>query len=212
MENLTSKQKVILIIVGIIVLSMFILYIRTQSRWLYTESSMEEEIENPIDKKIETDTQIGKIKVHITGAIKEEGVVELEEGDRIQDAIEKAGGLTDDANLLDVNLAYQLKDGQKIYIPRILDVENIETIETSNGEGIIVEDVEEVYKSNNEMININTATKSELEKLSGVGTETAQKIIEYRQNNGEFKKIEDIKNVSGIGEAKFENIKNNITV
>ena len=132
----------------------------------------------------------------------------MEEGARIADAIEAAGGATLEAELSKLNLAYVLKDGQKIYIPSILDEEE-EYIMEGSGDGVIKEEEEQDKEGK---ININTATQTELETLTGIGPSTASKIIEYRKQNGEFKTIEDTKNVSGIGENKYESIKNNICV
>ena len=87
-------------------------------------------------------------------------------------------------------------------------VENNSYITENIGENIIVEDI----KTSTGLVNINTATQNELEALSGVGPSTALKIIQYRNENGKFKTIEDIKNVPGIGDAKFETIKNEICV
>ena len=96
-------------------------------------------------------------------------------------------------------------DGQKIYIPSIYDDINFSYVDSTAGENVIGAD-------NSTLININTATQSELEAIPGVGASTAQKIIDFRNKNGRFKKIEDIMNISGIGEAKFNNIKDYICV
>ncbi len=154
--------------------------------------------DNEVQKTEEKmENQDNLIKIHITGEVNNQGVIELKAGDRIIDAIEKAGGLTDLADTSKVNLAYSLSDGEKIYIPSINDEEGINFIETEN---------------KNSKININTATLEELDSLSGIGESIAQSIIDYREENGKFQTIEDLKNVSGIGEAKFEKIKENITV
>ena len=154
--------------------------------------------DNEVQKTEEKmENQDNLIKIHITGEVNNQGVIELKAGDRIIDAIEKAGGLTDLADTSKVNLAYSLSDGEKIYIPSINDEEGISFIETEN---------------KNSKININTATLEELDSLSGIGESIAQSIIDYREENGKFQTIEDLKNVSGIGEAKFEKIKENITV
>ena len=118
------------------------------------------------------------------------------------------GGLTDLANLAKVNLAYLLKDGQKIYIPSIDDNSDLEYIQNTAGENVVVTD----SGSNSNLININTATEAELIKLPGVGSSTANKIIDYRNKNGNFKNIEDLKNVNGIGNAKFESLKEYICI
>ena len=150
---------------------------------------------------------IDLIKVHIIGAVKNPGIVEIEENSRITDVIEKAGGILEDGDISRVNLAYKIEDGDKIYIPSIHEKEANEIVSKDAGEGII----ETFTFKNNDKININTATQTELELLPGIGASTALKIIRYREQNGKFKTIEDIKNVSGIGDAKFENIKDKIT-
>ncbi|MCL2341749.1 MAG: helix-hairpin-helix domain-containing protein [Firmicutes bacterium] len=146
------------------------------------------------------------IIVHITGSVKVAGVISLKEGDRIIDAIDKAGGITEDADLSKVNLAYVLQDGQKVYIPSLQDDEIIKTVTDGSGDDVIADG-----ESNN-IVNINRATEAELETLSGIGPSTALKIIEYRKENGSFKKIEDLMNVPGIGQAKFDAIKSKITI
>lgn len=148
-----------------------------------------------------------EIIVHITGEVANEGIIKIKKDSRLVDVIEKAGGTTEEADLSKVNLAYQVKDGQKIYIPNINDKEIQEYITEEPGDSIIIEGKESKSK-----VNINTATQTELETLSGIGPSTALKIINYRKENGEFKQIEDIKNIPGIGEAKFENIKEEICV
>lgn len=120
----------------------------------------------------------------------------------------RLGGLTNLANLAKVNLAYLLKDGQKIYIPSIDDSLDLEYIQNTAGENVVVTDL----GSNSNLININTATEAELIKLPGVGSSTANKIIDYRSKNGNFKNIEDLKNVNGIGNAKFEILKEYICI
>lgn len=156
-----------------------------------------------------------KIIVHISGEVISPGVISLEEGARIVDAINMADGVTEEADLSKVNLAYVLEDAQKIYIPNINEKEEKEIVEniedgvvisgsgTSNGNDSKNEDVK---------ININTANVKELQKLSGIGESIALRIVTYRKENGKFNSIEDLKNVSGIGENKFNKIKNNIFV
>lgn len=218
MVELTKTQKIIIavgIICILIVIGIF-LYKRTQD----TDYSMlmlepEEEVkENNIEQ--EQEKRENKIKVHVAGYVEEEGMVELAEGARIADALEAAGGATLEADLSRVNLAYVLQDGQKIYIPSILEVEEEEEEEeyiTEESGGVILEEGEE--EKNNEAegkVNINTATQTELETLNGIGPSTASKIIEYRKQNGNFQSIEEIQNVSGIGDSKYESIKDDICV
>lgn len=124
------------------------------------------------------------------------------------DAIEEAGGLTKNADINRINLAYIVQDGQKINIPSLNSVENNSYITESIGENIIIEDI----TLETELVNINTATQTQLETLSGIGPSTALKIIQYREEKGKFRAIEEIKNVPGIGDSKFETIKNEICV
>ena len=117
------------------------------------------------------------------------------------------GGLTLDADIRNVNLAYKVEDGQKIYIPNKNEAE-------SGEKSIIEENSESIIQSNTlkGKVNINTASQTELETLQGIGPSTALKIITYRNENGKFKSIEELKNVPGIGEAKYKQIENNITI
>lgn len=178
----------------------------------------EEQINNLENKTLITeekqtngyDNLEGKIVIHITGAVQKKGILILPEGARIADAIDSAGGSTEAADLDEVNLAYVLQDGQKIYIPSKEDKKKLESkayIMSGSGNNVIVQAVIEDEKGGNAKVNINTATQTELENLPGVGEAIASRIIEYRQQNGKFDKIEDLQNVKGIGDAKFNNIK-----
>lgn len=175
---------------------------------IYYEKNNTEKISMSNFIKNETETEDEKyntkIKVYITGEVKNQGVIELEEGDRIADAIEKAGGQTEQASLKNVNLAYQLEDGQKIYIPNVNDNET-EIID--DGASGVVDDT-----TNQTVVNINKADETELQSLNGIGESLATSIVQYRKENGKFETIEDLKNVPGIGDSKFENIKEYIKV
>lgn len=162
----------------------------------YTNTSSSEE---PIKQKI---------VIHITGEILQPGIIYLDDNSRIADAIDIAGGCTESADLNKVNLAYELKDGQKIYIPSIYDNETCSYISDNAGANVL--DITSEVKS--KTININTATSKELETLPGIGASTANKIIEYRTQNGKFRSIEELMNVSGIGENKFNNLKSYISI
>ncbi|NMB09430.1 MAG: hypothetical protein GX982_01905 [Tissierellia bacterium] len=153
------------------------------------------------------------ILIHITGEVKSPGIVKLQEGDRIIDAIEKAGGLTSKADQSSINLAQKLFDEDKVNIPEV--GQNIEDPNTSievvsQGSGV-VESGNSSGSSGSGKININNASKEELKTLPGVGEATSQKIIDYRESS-KFTTPEDIMKVSGIGEKKFEAIKEMITV
>ena len=209
MEILNKKQKIIVVVLIIIMCIVIGYYIISKTE-KYDYSDIEK-ISNIIEEDQEVDDNIieNKIVIHITGEVEEEGVIELEKGARISDAIEEAGGTTEEADLSNVNLAYSLSDGQKVKIPNINEKdEEIIVVEEKAGDNIIIEG----NKSKEEKININKAAQTEIETLPGIGPSTALKIITYRNEHGKFKNIEDIKNVSGIGESKFENIKEYICV
>lgn len=209
MEILNKKQKIIVVVLIIIMCIVIGYYIISKTE-KYDYSDIEK-ISNIIEEDQEVDDNIieNKIVIHITGEEEEEGVIELEKGARISDAIEEAGGTTEEADLSNVNLAYSLSDGQKVKIPNINEKdEEIIVVEEKAGDNIIIEG----NKSKEEKININKAAQTEIETLPGIGPSTALKIITYRNEHGKFKNIEDIKNVSGIGDSKFENIKEYICV
>ena len=153
-----------------------------------------------------------EIIIHITGAIKNEGVYKLKSQSRVSDAVEIAGGLREDADTKKINLAYLLEDGMKIIIPSINDKETEEELITKEiGTNNSQESVKD-ESQNSKKININTASEEELDQLPGIGKTTAKKIIEYRNENGKFSNIEEIKNVKGIGESKFKEIEDMIFV
>ena len=161
------------------------------------EASLENEDKVNFESNNTKDENKNNIVVHISGAVLNEGVIELKEGSRITDAIEKAGGLKENACIKDINLAEVLDDGIKINIPTIDEYnkskENIVEEKTNNA---VQPDNKTISQKNNIKVNINTATQSELETLPGIGSSTALKIINYRKENGKFKSIEDIKKVS----------------
>ena len=174
------------------------------------------------------DENNSKIYVYICGAVVNAGVVSGGAGMRLYQAVELCGGLIDEAVGTRVNLAMQLKDGDKIYIPYAYDDISL-TDEINNGcnpnsTGISGSNTEnsggnsESYGGNtggagsSNLIDINKASKSELMQLSGIGEARALDIISYREKHGAFKRIEDIKNVSGIKDAAFNKIKDYICV
>lgn len=172
-----------------------------------------ENVENIVQNEIVEEK--AKIVVHISGEVANPGVISLDEGSRLIDAINSSGGLTSKADISKVNLAYVLEDAQKIYIPSIDDKDEIAYIsEDSGNTGVVTSGNGQTSTKKEEklMININTANEEQLEQLPGIGTSIATRIVEYRKENGKFNSIEDIKNVSGIGDAKFNKIKDNICV
>ena len=168
---------------------------------------------------IEENTEISVIKVYICGHIKTPGVYDIENGSRLVDLIGLAGGATEDACLEATNLAQILADSQKFYIPSLDEIKNgipsfvneWEDI-TSNSSDSPSTDMANSQSFQNKVININFASLSELVQLPGIGDVIAQDIIDYRNKYGQFKSKEDLKNVKGIGEKKFEEIKDFISV
>lgn len=214
MLNLSKKQLMILILLGGVIVFVIGYYIyTTTSNEGYEQLDVISEEENNQNKESVENEQEEMIVVHIAGEVKKPGIVKIKEGARIADIIEEAGGLTEKANIININLAYIIEDGQKIIIPskeQKVEIEQEGYIQTENGVGIINE--EQGLSNKNQLVNINKATKEELCELQGIGESTADKIITYRKENGNFKQIEDIKNVPGIGDAKYENIKDKISV
>lgn len=144
------------------------------------------------------------IQVYICGEVKKSGVYKLKKDARLVDLIQTAGGFTKDADVEGVNLAIKLKDEDYIKIPS-KNLSNLgDTV--SNKNNVVLN------KSESKKININTATKEELKTLPRIGEALAQRIIDYRDKNGGFKSIDDIKKVKGIGEKMFENIKDLISI
>lgn len=214
MLNLSKKQLIILIAIGGVIVFVIGYYLyTTTSNESYEQLDIISEEKDDKNKENVENEQEEIIVVHIAGEVKKPGIVKIKEGARIADIIEAAGGLTEKANITNINLAYIIEDGQKITIPskeEKVEIDQEGYIQTENGEGIINE-VQGV-SSKNQVVNINKATKEELQTLQGIGESTAEKIITYRKENGNFKQIEDIKNVPGIGDAKYENIKDKISV
>lgn len=209
-ELLSKRQKIILIgiLIFIIGIIMYYCYIQYQTIDIDSQEIEQEEKNKNIVKIEKEDTQ--EIIVHISGAVKKEGIIKIRQGGRISDAIEAAGGLNENASLKSVNLAYIVEDGQKIYIPTKEEEQEIENEYTIIQEGNNNNKIS--TKGEQEKVNINKATQTELEELPGIGSSTALKIIQYREENGRFQTIEDIKKVNGIGDAKFNNIKEYIGI
>ena len=203
-----NKKTIIYILIIICIAGIYYLFTREEE---YVENTniiipYEENIQN----KEDTDEN-NKIVIYITGAVKNEGIYEIKENSRIADGIEIAGGLKEDANIENINLAYVLEDGMKIHIPS--KQENVNEIEDNTNQYITKENSNtENIKNSKEKININTATQTELETLPGIGPSIALKIIDYRKENGKFEKIQDIKKVNGIGDNKYSKIKDLIKV
>lgn len=217
MQNINLKTKIIIAVGAIIIaITVGIYFYRTTKDNSEIEITKDNLTTNTaVENSNETVEENNKIVVHITGEVNYPGVVVLKEGARVVDAIEAGGGETDEADLSSLNLAYMLSDGEKIYVPN-----KEETSQESQGREYITSAKDDSEQSENGAkstgtnfkININTAKQEELTQITGIGESTAKKIIEYRTQNGKFKSIEDIKNIPGIGDSKFNAMKEEITV
>lgn len=210
-KDIYKKGLILLAIIVIAVITVlgYIMETKDNSEVLpYEESGIEDD---KSDEEIKTDEdekkKISTIVVDINGAVKKPGIYELNEGMRVNDAIDAAGGFTEDVNSdyvsKNINKARILRDEEKIYIPCIED--DISLIEEN------IADNNANINTFNGKININTASKEQLITLKGIGDAFAQRIIDYR-NDKKFSNIEDIKNVKGIGDKTFEQIKDYIRV
>lgn len=162
------------------------------------------------------DSQENKITIYISGEVNSPGVVELNSDDRLADGISLCGGLTENANLNAINLAIKIKDESHYIIPKIGDeIVSNEVKENDNPntkEKGLNNEENENQNDNEKKVNINTANITELDSLPGFGEVTAQKIIDYRNENSKFNDIEEIKNIKGIGDKKFNDVKEYICV
>lgn len=159
---------------------------------LSLEQSEVEETDEQAEESTEHTEDTEQIYVYVCGAVNQEGVYELPSGSRVYEAIEDAGGFREDADKSTVNQAEVLEDEERVYVP------------------VIGEAVQEAANQDGK-ININRASKEELMTLPGVGASRAESIIQYREEHGAFRQIEDIMQVSGIKEGLFEKIKDRIT-
>ena len=226
---LEGKKKIFLIgaiiIILVIIGSIYYIYKNEEEEYIDFEEAFNVNTQNEIEKSEENNTEnekdtnekleaINQIVIHISGQVLNPGVISLKEGARVIDAVNAAGGLTAEADINKVNLAFLLSDAQKIYIPSVKEKEEVAVISEGSGSNLETSSQENKNVSEIEklMVNINTASETELQKLPGIGNSIASRIVAYRKENGKFNTIEEIQNVSGIGSSKFNNIKNYICV
>ena len=170
-------------------------------------NSVDNEEPNEVKGSLSTENMNKKtITIFISGEVKNPGVVTIDAEKRLSDAIDELGGTTEDADLNKINLAIKLEDESHYIIPKIgddLENYNNASIETN---------VSNNLNSKSNLININTANIQELDTLPGIGEATANKIVNHREKNGKFNSIEEIKNVNGIGDKKYEELKDLISI
>ena len=173
--------------------------------YLYTQEDTTPIITDNMQTQTQDNQEDTTITVYVSGEVSSPGLVELPSDSRIADAIKACGDFTPLADKAKINLAQKLTDGMQIQVSSKAPVINSnEQVNDTNS------NIPSNNNSSSNLININTATKEDLDTLPGIGPATAQKIIDYRQEHGNFSSIEDIKNVKGIGEAKFSKMQDKI--
>lgn len=181
--------------------------VRDETLTLQEAADDQEETEKKENVSENQGTEDKMIIVHVCGKVRKEGVVTLPAGSRIYQAIEMAGGMTDEAASSCLNLAEVLTDGARVYVPGKEEIEQGKFLPGDEG------GTNSTFSGNKEeKVNINRASKEELMTLSGIGESRAEAILQYRTEHGTFASIEDLKNVSGIKDGIYEKIKDKITV
>ncbi|MBN1289847.1 MAG: helix-hairpin-helix domain-containing protein [Actinobacteria bacterium] len=166
----------------------------------YKSRPVEINVKSPGESASEKENM--KIAVHVTGEVVKPGLYEVEEGSRVSDAVNKAGGPTPGASLESINLAARVKDGTQIIVPPVAVA--VDGAAEQGGT------VQQTAKSN--LVNINSADEHQLDELPGIGPSYAARIIEYRKENGPFSSIDELQNVKGIGPRTIEQIEGLVTL
>lgn len=199
--NFTKREKTLIIINFVLLLSLTVVLTLD----FLKDDSDEIKIITKTEKTVSSMETQGESYVSVSGMVKNPGVVAFAENERVKDAIERAGGFSEDADQTALNLAEFLEDGSEIYVPSKEETKEVKKYSSSSK---TTAGSKYVASKTNKM-NINTAEKYQLMALPGIGEALAERIIEYRSTT-RFNTIEDIKNVSGIGDARFNNIKDYI--
>ena len=208
--GLSSVSKPVLICIFIL---LFVLLIASLVHfWPSQNSSDSQDFQvetNTSNNASQTDAAGSKILVDVEGCVKNPGLYELNSDSRIGHAIKAAGGFSKNASKASLNLAEKLDDGVQVYVPSKKENKSGAQNSTSSSSSA---SSSSGSANKTEKININTASMEELQKLNGIGEALSQRIIDYREKNGKFASIEDIKNVSGIGDSRFDSLKDLICV
>lgn len=204
--SFTKREQIVILVVVIVIFTTisYNAFNHKDEVKIIEETIIEENKIEAEDILKEENLEIDLIMVHIDGEVNKPGVYELNKDSRLKDLVDLSGGFKDEAETKFVNLAQRLRDEQKIYIYSKEEVKSLEEEEKLNMNFETSSEDESTGK-----IDINNASKEKLKELYGIGDSKAQKIIDYRSKT-KFKRIEDIKNVSGIGEKTFEKIKDSI--
>lgn len=150
------------------------------------------------------DKNEGMVTVDVKGAVKKPGVYQLKSSSRVYDALVKAGGMTDEADLKSINQAQKLVDEAVVYVAKV--GENVVDVTTNTSASTATS------QAKAGLVNLNTATEADFQTISGIGQKRAQDIIAYREANGKFNSVDDLKNVTGIGAKTLEKLKEYVTV
>lgn len=201
-ENKKNKIKIVAVPVLVIAAVLFF-WLNSGSGEIKIDEGNSSAIEEDGISQQEVNSTQSHLYVDIGGEVMKPGVYEVSDGTRLFEVIDKAGGLTEDADIDGINRAETVQDGQKIMIGRHGENpdENRDSYSANN-----------VTDSGEGKVNINTADAAALQTIPGIGPSKADRIIEYRESEGKFNEIDDIKNISGIGNKTFESIKEYITV
>ena len=201
-ENKKNKIKIVAVPVLVIAAVLFF-WLNSGSDEIKIDEGNSSAIEEDGVSQQEVNSTQSHLYVDIGGEVMKPGVYEVSDGTRLFEVIDKAGGLTEDADIDGINRAETVQDGQKIMIGRHGENpdENRDSYSANN-----------VTDSGKGKVNINTADAAALQTIPGIGPSKADRIIEYRESEGKFNEIDDIKNISGIGNKTFESIKEYITV
>lgn len=160
------------------------------------DSTDEKEDNNQKEEVVEQDL----ITVDVKGAVKSPGIYDLPVGSRVNDAVQKAGGLIDNADSKSINLAQKISDEALVYVPTKEEAANQESYSNATG------------NKESKKVNLNKASLEELKQVKGLGAKRAQDIIDHRESNGKFKSVDELKKVSGIGAKTIEKLKEYVTV
>lgn len=204
LRKIVEQYKFPLIVIGILAVA-FYLFVNNSHDEIndsneFSNTFIEKETGKPQEEK-ESSNELSRIVVDVKGEVVNPGIYEASPDERIQDLITRAGGFRKKADQSKVNLAQKIKDEMVIYVPKI--GEKTSDISLNSPTDSV---------NSTEKVNINNATSEQLQTISGIGPSKAAAIIEYREKQGLFKRIEDIKNVTGIGDKTFEKLKDAITV
>ncbi|MFK4305893.1 competence protein ComEA [Bacillus sp. RC240] len=197
MWDFPKKWLGLVIIIGTLIFLFFWKTNQQTERSLITTEVQVKDVEKKSKPKVlDTREQKKIIIIDVKGAVFKEGVYEMKEGDRVKEAVEKAGGLLPDADVKKVNLAQMVQDQMLLYVPNKNEpVQEGATFSKSEGK-----------------VQINTASKEQLEKITGIGSRKAESILKYREEHGPFQKIEDLLEIDGIGAKSLEKIKDQIII